>query len=147
MHSTADPSGRADYGVSLRVLIPPGTCMFVSYECCVLCSRDLWVGLITNPEETYRVRCAWVWWWSLVRGGPGLGRSATGNTREYYKILQTQTTFISIPKLQQFLFSPLTTESIFDSGLLCWFNPLKSKRLCNIYRYLVGTSQRAQCFH
>jgi hypothetical protein len=33
--------------------------------CCVLSGRDLCVGLITRPEESYRVWCVWVWSWSL----------------------------------------------------------------------------------
>jgi len=31
--------------------------MFFSFECCVLSDRGLCVGLITRPEESYRV-----WW-------------------------------------------------------------------------------------
>jgi hypothetical protein len=31
--------------------------MSVSYECCVLSGRGLRVGLITRPEESYRVWC------------------------------------------------------------------------------------------
>jgi len=38
----------------LRVRIPSGEWMFVSYECCVLSVRGLCVGLITRPEESYR---------------------------------------------------------------------------------------------
>jgi len=31
--------------------------MFVSCECCVLSDRGISVGLITFPEESYRVWC------------------------------------------------------------------------------------------
>jgi hypothetical protein len=31
--------------------------MSVYYECCVLSGRDLCVGLIIRPEETYRFYC------------------------------------------------------------------------------------------
>ena len=48
-----------------RVRIPSGAWMSVSCECCVLSGRGLCVGLITRPEESYRVRCVWVWSWSL----------------------------------------------------------------------------------
>ena len=41
----------------LRVRIPPGTWMSVCCECCVLSGRGLCDGLITCPEETYRVWC------------------------------------------------------------------------------------------
>jgi len=37
--------------------------MHVSCECCVLLWRGLCVGLITRPEEYYRVWCVWVWSW------------------------------------------------------------------------------------
>jgi len=37
----------------------------LSCECCVLSGRGLCVGLIPRPEESYRVWCVWVWWWSL----------------------------------------------------------------------------------
>jgi len=39
------------------VRMPPGTWTFVSCECCVLSGRGLYVGLITRPEESYRVWC------------------------------------------------------------------------------------------
>jgi len=38
----------------LRVRIPPGARMFV---CCVLSGRGLCDGLITRPEESYRLWC------------------------------------------------------------------------------------------
>ena len=37
------------------VRIPPGTWMFVCCECCVLSGRSLCDGLITRPEESYRL--------------------------------------------------------------------------------------------
>ena len=40
--------------------IPVGA-MDVCRECCVLSGRGLCVGLITRPEESYRVWCVWVW--------------------------------------------------------------------------------------
>src|SRR5215469_14965886 len=39
------------------VRIPPGTWMFVCCECCVLSDRGLCDGLITRPDESYRVSC------------------------------------------------------------------------------------------
>ena len=39
----------------LWVRIPPGACMFVCCECCVLSGRGLCEGLITRPEESYRL--------------------------------------------------------------------------------------------
>ena len=37
------------------VRILPGAWMFVCYECCVLSGRGLCDGLITGPEESYRL--------------------------------------------------------------------------------------------
>jgi len=39
--------------VGLRVRIPPGAWMSVSYECCVLSGRGLCDGLINCPEESF----------------------------------------------------------------------------------------------
>jgi hypothetical protein len=43
--------------LGLRVQIPPGAWMSVSFECCVLSGSGLCVGLITPPEDSYRVWC------------------------------------------------------------------------------------------
>ena len=43
--------------VRLWVRIPPGAWMFVCCECCVLSGRGLCDGLITRPEESYRMWC------------------------------------------------------------------------------------------
>ena len=39
----------------LWVRIPPGAWMFVCCDCCVLSGRGLCDGLITRPEESYRL--------------------------------------------------------------------------------------------
>ena len=41
----------------LWVRILPGAWMFVCCECCVLSGRGLCDGLITRPEESYRLWC------------------------------------------------------------------------------------------
>jgi len=41
----------------LWVRIPPGSWMSVCCECCVLSGRGLCDGLITRPEEPYRLWC------------------------------------------------------------------------------------------
>jgi hypothetical protein len=46
--------------------------MSVCCECCVLSGRGLCDGLVTRPEESYRMWCVWVWSWSLEKWG-GLG--------------------------------------------------------------------------
>jgi hypothetical protein len=43
--------------LGLRVRISQGARTSVSCECCVLSGRGLCVGLITCPEESYRVWC------------------------------------------------------------------------------------------
>jgi hypothetical protein len=43
--------------LGLWVRIPPRACMSVSCECCVLSNRGLCVGLVTRPEESYRLWC------------------------------------------------------------------------------------------
>ena len=51
--------------LGLRVRIPPGAWTSVSWKCCVLSGRGLCVGLITRPDESYRLwrvcdREAWI---------------------------------------------------------------------------------------
>ena len=41
----------------LRVRIPPRPYLSVCCECCVLSGRGLCVGLITRPEDSYRLPC------------------------------------------------------------------------------------------
>ena len=46
------------YGRSLSAIVgsnPTGAWMFVCCECCVLSGRGLYEGLITRPEESYRL--------------------------------------------------------------------------------------------
>ena len=43
--------------VGLWVRIPPGACLSVCWECCVLSGRGLCDELITRPEESYRLWC------------------------------------------------------------------------------------------
>jgi hypothetical protein len=80
----ADPCG----GVDLR----PPVCRVCEFEsrlghgCLFLVSVVLWgrglcFGLLTRPEESYRLWCVqWLWLWSPVRKGhdPESGRSDTG---------------------------------------------------------------------
>ena len=46
--------------LELRVRILPRAWVSFSCECCVLSARDICVGLITRPEEFYRVLCVCV---------------------------------------------------------------------------------------
>ena len=66
------------------VRIPPGAWMFVCCECCVLSGRGLCDGLITRPEESYRLWCVVVCdieTSRMRRPWPALGRSATGEKK------------------------------------------------------------------
>ena len=49
---------------------PAWAWMSVSRHCCVLSGRVICVGLITRPEEFYRVWCVWVIAKSRYLGGP-----------------------------------------------------------------------------
>jgi hypothetical protein len=51
--------------LGLRVRIPPAEWMFLLCHFCALSVRGLYVGLITRPEESYRMWCFWVWSWNL----------------------------------------------------------------------------------
>jgi hypothetical protein len=51
--------------LGLQVRIPSTAWMSASCECCVLSGRGLCVGLITRPEECYRVWCVCMWSRSL----------------------------------------------------------------------------------
>jgi len=73
--------------LGLWVRIPSDAWICVSCEYCVLSARGLFVGLITRPEESYRMWCVWVWSWSLwpTRGSCGIQkdietRTELGNT-------------------------------------------------------------------
>ena len=69
----------------LWVRIPLGAWISVCCECCVLSDGGLCVGLITRPEESYRLCCVhWGWSRSPIKRGPNTesGRSATGKKWE-----------------------------------------------------------------
>ena len=48
-------SSSAAHLLRLWVRIPPGAWMFVCCECCVSSGRGLCDGLVTRPEESYRL--------------------------------------------------------------------------------------------
>ena len=63
------------------VRIPPGALMFACCESCVLSGRGLCDGMITRPEEFYRLWCVVLCDLEtsrMRRPWPALGRSATG---------------------------------------------------------------------
>ena len=69
----------------LWVLIPTGAWVSVCCECCVLSGRGLCDGLITSPEESYRLWCVVcdLETSRMRRPWPALGRSATGGDPSY----------------------------------------------------------------
>jgi len=67
--------------LGLWVRIPPRAWMFVCCECCVLSGRGLCDGLITRPEESYRLWCVVMCDLEtsrMRRPWPALSRSAKG---------------------------------------------------------------------
>jgi hypothetical protein len=72
------------------VRIPPGAWMSVCCVCCVLSGRGLWDGLITRPEESYRlwrvVVCDHETSWTR-RPQPALGCRATENNNNNNNLL------------------------------------------------------------
>jgi hypothetical protein len=87
--------------------------------------RGLCVGLITRPEESYWVRCVWVWSYSLVRRGGGSGIESKCHRKETIVLqnIKPRTTFVSRPKLQHLLVSLLSIENILDSGTSVLIEP------------------------
>ena len=68
--------------IRLWVRIPPGAWIYVAYECCVLSGRRLCDGLITRPEEPFRLWCVILCdpeTWIITRSWPALGSNATRN--------------------------------------------------------------------
>jgi hypothetical protein len=75
--------GRLLAGIADR--IPPAAWMSVYWKCCVLSGSGLCVGLITRPDESYRLWCLqWVWSRSPVTTGlhPESVRRATDNNKK-----------------------------------------------------------------
>ena len=73
------------------VRIPLGAWMFVCCECCVLSGRGLCDGLITRPEESYRLWCVVVCdlrTSRMRRPWPELGCSATGEITDLFEQFQ-----------------------------------------------------------
>jgi len=56
-HFSKEARSAAARLLRLWVQIQPGAWMSVCYECCVLSGRGLCEGLITRPEESYRLWC------------------------------------------------------------------------------------------
>jgi len=78
--------------LELWVRIPPGAWMTVCCECCVLSGRGLCDGLVTRPEESYRLWCVVVCDLEtsrMRRPWPAFGRSATGGGGEAFHLIST----------------------------------------------------------
>jgi hypothetical protein len=48
--------------------------MSVCCECCVVSGRGLCDGLITRPEESYRLWCVVVWYRKLIYEEPNINQ-------------------------------------------------------------------------
>ena len=81
--------------LDLRVRIPAGTRLSACCECSVLSGGGLCVGLITRPEESYRMWCVWVWSWILDNVGNlthwGLLYPGKKNIWDYIRMLNSST--------------------------------------------------------
>jgi len=81
--------------LGLWVRIPPGAWMSVCCECCVLSGRGLCDGLITRPQESYRLWCLVVWSRNFVNeeamahwGGGGGGGGGLLRQKQNQKKIQ-----------------------------------------------------------
>jgi hypothetical protein len=100
MFVSADPSSRgglrresaAARFLGMRVGIPPGSWMPVSFQCCVSSGKrildELWVkglcvGLTTPPEKACRAWWFWVWWWILDNEEALTHQELSRNTNTY----------------------------------------------------------------
>ena len=83
----------------LWVRIPPGALMFICCECCVLSGRDLCDGLITRPEESYRL-------WRVVVCDQET--SKTRRLKSLYRAVKIQPQWVVTPGKQTTnIFQPL----------------------------------------
>ena len=73
------------------VRIPPGTWMSVCCECCVLSGRGLCDGLITRPEESYRL-------WRVVVCDQ---ETSNEEAKACYGVVENTTKRIVTPRKQQ----------------------------------------------
>jgi len=64
VRSRAWVSGRSLGGIANLNPVGGHGCLFLG-SLVVLSGRGLCVGLITWPEESYRLCCVWVWSWNL----------------------------------------------------------------------------------
>ena len=67
----------------LLVRIPPGARNSICWEFCVLSGRGLCFGLITRPEEFYRMWGVWVWSWKLDNEEDLAGKELSSKENKY----------------------------------------------------------------
>ena len=118
--------------------------MFVCCECRVLSGRGLCDGLITRPEESYRLWCVVVCdqeTSQMRRPGPALGRSANKNKN---------TATLSKPSNQRLSLSHITNYHLlcwnYFPPVLLWRDPthrfkLYRKRQCTYTRNIAARSR------
>jgi len=127
----------------LWVRILPGAWMSVSVECCVLSGRGRCDGLITRPEQSYRLWCVAVCDLEtsrMRRPWPALGRRATGNKNRWwrhqdnewltFKLLcsfihsemQHSSNFYCISNLKQLAREPASLRFAFYVIISWWFS-------------------------
>jgi len=139
------------------VPIPPGAWMFVCCECSGLSGRGLCDGLITRPEESYRLWCVVVCDLEtsrMRRPWPALGRSATEKKFVHHRTIQINhqpnaTIFQFI--ILTFIYSstcfglfPAHLRSSMTAVLSCWWWAEKRPKHVELYiniRIIKGKSK------
>ena len=130
----------------LRIRIPLFAWMSVCCECCVLSGRGLCVGMITRPEESYRVWCFWVWSWNLYneKPWPTGGCCAMGKRKRNRLTLSLMTTSSRRP-FQEVASRRLCTKDRRNSRLHLYKEELRSETNLRQYEVINKTGPVFPC--
>jgi hypothetical protein len=107
--------------LGLRIWIPPGAWMSVSFQCCVLSGRGLCDGLIHRPEMYYWICvCHWVW------SGAAISRQKRGQPKKDIKFLGVSPCMHLHLAIQ--VFKRLTHRKTYMSWVRC--EPVRCTGVC-----------------
>jgi len=116
----------------LWVRIPPGESISVCCECCVLAGRGLCHGLITRPEESYRlwrvVQCDLETSWMRRPWSTGEGGGLLRQERKKWSILYSRS---QLPRVLRHRSATLTAEIVGS-------NPTGRMDVCLLWVSCVG---------
>ena len=82
--------------MELSVRIPPGPWKSVYCECCILSGGGISAGLITRPEEYYRLWCARVWLWSLDNEGAWADHGCLRHVHKFKIFAQSSNLMVTV---------------------------------------------------